>query len=179
MNKTHLFIALLSVLVCLMFTLYLQTQDRVHQLEQQLSSVPHDEDEAILLDAMDRFQRFGSKLWFAGEYENWELASFYVHEIEEVIEELESSNILEEGQDIAELASRLPAPALMAVEKGIHAQDRVQFQQGYHRLVSACNACHVATKKPFIQIGIPHKGSMANQVFQSPTMIQTRAKQAH
>lgn len=183
MNKTHLITALLSVILCVFLILFLGTQRRVRHLERQLTQVQkvstHAEEEAVLLSAMERFQRFGSKLWFAGEYQNWELAAFYIHEIEEVIEELEASDIQEEGQNIAELVAKLPAPALLDVEEGVLAKDHRRFQQGYHRLVNACNSCHVATKKPFIQIGIPAKSSMANQIFQSPTMIQTKDQQSY
>lgn len=170
MNKT-LLIALLSGATCLMLILFFHTQSRVYRLERQLDSYKvvdhHENEEAVLLGAMERFQRFGTKLWFAGEHENWELASFYVHEIEEVIEELAASNIEEEGHLIRDLVEKLPEPALEVVEEGVHKQDREAFRIGYKQLVNACNACHAATNKPFIQIGIPEKASKANQIFRT------------
>lgn len=171
MNKNHLYIFLLVGMTSLFCFQAVSSRNQIHDLKEQLEHVQaqkiegtHDS-EAVLLDAMERFQRFGTKLWYAGNNENWELASFYTHEIEEVIEELQESDIEEEGQKVSELITRMPLPALEEVEKSIHQKSYTHFQNSYKMLVSSCNACHAATQKPFIQIQVPDQQMNGNQIY--------------
>lgn len=171
MNKNHLYIFLLVGISSLFCFQAVSSRSQIQDLKEQLEKVQsqklegtHDS-EAVLLDAMERFQRFGTKLWYAGTNENWELASFYTHEIEEVIEELQESNIEEEGQKVSELVRRMPLPALEEVEESIHQKSYTHFKNSYKMLVTSCNACHAATQKPFIQIQVPDQEMNGNQIY--------------
>ncbi|MEM6803529.1 MAG: hypothetical protein AAF696_19130 [Bacteroidota bacterium] len=171
MNKNHLFTFLLIGISSLLVIQLIHSRVEIQQMKEELKAVQiqkdrsNDHSEALLLDAMERFQRFGTKLWYAGNNENWELASFYTHEIEEVIEELQASDIEEEGHKVADLVSRMPLPALEKVEESIHNKNYSHFQSSYKMLVTACNACHAATQKPFIQIQVPDHEANGNQSF--------------
>lgn len=171
MNKNPLYIFLLVGMSSLFCFQAISSRSQIQDLKSQLENVrdqkmegSHDS-EAVLLDAMERFQRFGTKLWYAGNNENWELASFYTHEMEEVIEELQESDIEEAGYKVSELVARMPLPALEEVEASIHKKSYTHFQNSYKLLVTSCNACHAATQKPFIQIQVPDQEMNGNQTF--------------
>lgn len=126
---------------------------------------PHAEEEHVLLGSMGYFQRFSTKLYWAGQAENWPLAGFYVHELEEILEELEEADIIEEGESVSALIKEIPFPVIEALEKHIENQDQAAFETSYQMLINSCNACHARTKKGFIQIKVPDTPAPYNQVF--------------
>ena len=65
---------------------------------------PKNESEYPLLETMGYYQRFSDKLWMSGINENWELANFYAHELEEVTEEFIRENVDHDGQNLSEIA---------------------------------------------------------------------------
>lgn len=110
-------------------------------------------------------QRFMDKLWFSSKSGNWELASFYLHELEENTEGLIEEQHIEEGQNISHLARQLLVPALQEVEKSVRQQDSVVFKDAYQLVVNRCNQCHIATNHSFIKIKTPTRPAFSNQVY--------------
>jgi hypothetical protein len=123
------------------------------------------EDEHILIASMQRFQWFGNKLFFAGSAENWDLANFYTHELEEVAEEVIKSNITDDGANISALMGELAVPKIEAVEKAVKQKDKKAFLENYKLLINTCNTCHQAAGKPFIKIKEPEKPASEMQEF--------------
>lgn len=118
-----------------------------------------------LLGTMQQYQRFSTKLWFAGDAQNWELADFYTHELEEATEELIVNKVTYEGFNISELAENVIEPSIEKIEEGVKQKDQVLFLEGYDLLIQSCNSCHQATHHGFIKIIKPINPAIFNQDF--------------
>lgn len=96
-----------------------------------------------------------ASLWFAGEAENWPLADYRVHELEELVEEIEERHPVYREVQVAHLLGEMTTPATEALENAVEEEDRAAFQQAYDELTSACNACHIASDRAAIAIQRP------------------------
>jgi cytochrome c553 len=115
--------------------------------------------------AMGDMQRFVEKLYFAGQARNWELANFYLHEIEETADEIIRANVFDEGVAVSAFLKTMLPPAIEATEEAIKAQDSRQFASRYEGLITSCNACHQSTKHGFVKITVPRQPTYQNQNF--------------
>jgi|3_EtaG_2_1085321.scaffolds.fasta_scaffold09648_3 hypothetical protein len=139
-------------------------EDRSETVQRSIEE-GHDEEHYELAKAMGYMQAYSHKLYLAGQNENWELSSFYAHEIEETIEEIEGAKVVDEGYDISTLVGTMTNPAFKKVEKAIDNQDAEAFADSYKLLIQSCNACHQTTKHEFIKIEVPTAGAVFNQNF--------------
>ena len=131
-----------------------------------VSNVPEKKEEIELAVFMGRMQRFSDKLYFAGKNQNWELAKFYLHELEETAEEVEDAKIIEDGHDISKLIGTMLGTTVEATEKTVLNNPSVEkFEENYRAMVAGCNNCHKATDHGFIQISIPKEPTYRNQLF--------------
>ena|SRR5690554_16712 len=115
-------------------------------------------------DLMSSIQIHHAKLWFAGQNENWELASFEIHELEEAIEDIEAFHT---GRKEIEQIGMI-IPALEEVESTIDQRDPIAFNTGFNILTNTCNACHQIAGYEFIVIKTPDIQPFANQDFALP-----------
>ena len=112
-------------------------------------------------DLMGGLQNHHNKLWFAGTNENWELADFALHELEEIVEDIKTIHAdRKETQSIF-----IIEPALEAMDEAVDNQNLSQFKEEYINLTNACNTCHKATGYEFISIQTPTLPSYTNQDF--------------
>lgn len=118
-----------------------------------------------LLETMGYYQRFSDKLWLAGVNQNWKLADFYTHELEEVTEDLIKGNVIHDDYNISNLSEAMLFPKIEKVEEAIRKKDEVLFLENYELMISGCNLCHQATKHNFIRITVPNESSKWNQDF--------------
>jgi hypothetical protein len=112
-------------------------------------------------DYMLKMQIRHSKLWFAGINENWELADFQLHEIEELLEDIEK---FKSGKEEVKLISMIEAP-LDSVDAAVEAKDLETFKSAYQNLTVTCNNCHVASKHSFNVVKVPETPIFSNQEF--------------
>lgn len=117
--------------------------------------------ELVLL--MGRMQLFMNKLYFAGTGNNPQLRDFYVHEMEEIMEEIAEGEVMHEGVNISQNMKMYGVAQLEAFEEALEAGK--DFTGAYNGLVNACNSCHTASKYPFIIIKEPTKPVFDNQVY--------------
>jgi len=136
------------------------------------SSSPEDKEESKkeeehyeLALAMARMQTYMQKLHFAGQNENWKLAQFYTHELEETMEDIIAHNVVDEGQEISGLVKTMAFPNIEKLEKNIESENKTSFVKGYQLLLRSCNNCHVASKHEFIKITTPKTEDFINQDF--------------
>lgn len=110
---------------------------------------------------MTSIQIHHAKLWFAGQNENWALADFEIHEIEEGIEDIQRY------QSARPESKELPMinPELDSVLSAIDQKDKLAFDRTYNLLTHTCNTCHKVTNHGFIQIKIPDNEILSNQKF--------------
>ncbi len=105
-----------------------------------------------VLKTMEQFQRFSQKVWFAGEAENWDLAEFYAHELEELVDELATSDVTYEGYNLSDMSNKILAPSIATLENSIRNKEVLHFKDSYQSMLQSCNACHQATHHEFIKI---------------------------
>ena len=122
-------------------------------------------EEYPVLETMGYYQRFSHKLWLAGQNQNWELADFYTHELEEVTEEIIEGNVIHDDYNLSNLSEAMFLPRIEKVEEAIRKKDEVLFLENYELMIASCNLCHSATKHDFIRITIPNDSSVWNQDF--------------
>ena len=144
---------------------------RIGQLEGKLAALPmgaqavQGHDDIELAVQMGYLQRFADKLYFAGQAENWPLADFYLHEIEETAAVLTSTDLYEEDIHLNPLVESMLVSQVEALEATVDAADRAQFDAAYISLIQSCNACHGATNHAFVRIQTPEASTYTNQDF--------------
>lgn len=106
-----------------------------------------------------------SSLWFAGLAENWELALYQHHELEEVFEKIEELYPEYKGEPIAMLIGTMTNPAMEEVEEVIEAQNPVRFREAFTNLTASCNSCHEATNREMLYIIEPDQNTIRNLRF--------------
>lgn len=110
---------------------------------------------------MSGIQVHHEKLWFAGINQNWKLADFEIHEIEESLDDIKKyCTDRPESKSI----DMINAP-LDSVSKAIVSKNETEFKSGYLLLTNTCNSCHQATNHEFNVITIPTTPPFSNQVF--------------
>jgi len=112
-------------------------------------------------DLMGKLQLHHNKLWFAGVNENWPLAEFALHELEESVEDLQTFHA--DREELQTLAMILPPLDLM--HETIDNQNLEEFKSGYLTLTNTCNSCHDVSGFDFIEIATPTSPVMSNQVY--------------
>jgi hypothetical protein len=103
---------------------------------------------------MQQVQLRHAQLWFAGEAGNWELADYQVHELEELLEQIQALHPEYDDQPVAELLEQL-LPAVERVEGAIDARQPAEFAAAFDDMTTQCNACHTATDRSVIVIQRP------------------------
>ncbi len=122
-------------------------------------------EEQELAVVMFRLQIHAEKLWHAGQAANWPLADFYLHELEEGLEELEASCDVEGGQAVGPLGKTMTHGPQEALEAVVDAGNAAAFASAYDDMLAACNGCHTATAHGFVRIQVPTGHSLTNQDF--------------
>ncbi|MBJ7881836.1 hypothetical protein [Gelidibacter salicanalis] len=112
-------------------------------------------------DFMGSIQAHHSKLWFAGQNENWKLADFEVHELLETIEDIEK---FQSDRTETALLSMI-IPPLDSINKSIQQKNAALFKTSYTSLTNACNTCHQAVEMEFNVVTIPETSPYTNQDF--------------
>jgi hypothetical protein len=112
-------------------------------------------EEFDLVGSMSSLQRWTDKVFRAAEAENWPLADFYAHELEEVTDELARAGVVYEGARVSELVTSLLAPAVERLEAAAKAKDLPLFRTQYAALLASCNQCHTTTNYGSITIAPP------------------------
>jgi len=112
-------------------------------------------------DIMLGVQEHHAKLWFAGTNQNWELADFELHEIEENVEKIEN---LYPNDDRTKDLSTLD-PALDSLDLAIQAKRVAKFRKSFSFLTQRCNDCHQKNGYEFNVITIPDRPPVPNQKF--------------
>ena len=108
-------------------------------------------DNVELVEAMSALQYFTHKTSLAVDARNAPLAAFYAHELEEILEQLESVESYH-GHPIAKLVEAMLVPSFEQLESAVKAEQWTQSSAAVDRLIDSCNQCHSATQHGFIQI---------------------------
>lgn len=164
-------LTVLTVLLCLGVvaqSYYLAKQsDEIKRLNSVFHEASDDHEESHeLVGSMGSLQLYFGKAWFAGQAENWELAHFYVHEMEETMEEIVEGKVIHDGKDISKLMKDMAWDQLETLEERSEGNDLAAFKGAYSTMVKSCNSCHAVTGHPFIVIQEPTRPAFDNQNFE-------------
>ena len=89
------------------------------------------------------------KLDLSVQADNSKLASFYVHELEEISEQIAEEIESYDGFPIGDLTESMLVPQAEAMEEAITTGEA---RQSFKRLIDTCNGCHAATEHGHIRI---------------------------
>jgi len=110
---------------------------------------------------MTGIQLHHAKLWFAGENQNWPLADFEMHEIQEDLGDIQKF-----CRDRPEVKSiGMINPAMDSVDNAIQQKDLHLFKSSFILLTNTCNNCHKATEHGFNIVTVPTGLPVVNQDF--------------
>ena len=132
-------------------------QSRIDSLEQKLS----DTYKPGFGEFMSGIQAHHSKLWFAGQNQNWKLADFEVHEIMEAIEDIQKFQTERKESQMIGMIN----PALDSINNAIQQENPLLFKSSYTLLTNTFNKCHRAADFEFNEVKIPDMQPFSNQDF--------------
>lgn len=104
-----------------------------------------------LVKHMGTMQYMAHKAGLSIDARNQPLADFYVHEIEEIIEELETVQSFD-GHPIGELVESMLLPGFENLEGAVKSGDWEAATQRFDDMLSACNSCHETTAHAYVRI---------------------------
>jgi len=137
-----------------------QMQSKTDSLEKQLDKTY----KPGLGEFMTGIQLHHAKLWFAGQNQNWPLADFEIHEIQESLDDIE-----EFCQDRPEVKSiGMLKSSIDSVTGAISQRNLQSFKNSFSALTNTCNNCHKATDHGFNVVVIPTNPPVSNQDFRVP-----------
>jgi hypothetical protein len=115
---------------------------------------------AGLADIMSAIQFRHSKLWTAGQKQNWELAGYELGLVKAGLAEAISLY-----NDIpVENIAMIDTP-LASLDKAISARNGGEFNKAFNELTVGCNACHQSIGRGFIAMTVPASSPFSNQSF--------------
>jgi hypothetical protein len=112
---------------------------------------------------MTTIQLHAAKLWFAAKANNWELAAYELHELEETMDTVKKLNAEKNGVKISNVMDAVLKTQIAQLEDTIKAKNQSQFLKSYDETLSACNGCHTESGHRFLQIIRPTAPPVTNQ----------------
>ncbi len=107
-----------------------------------------------------------SKLWFAGNARNWDLAKYELDEIREGLDDaIKYHPVFKKDAPIASILDKFTAKPLNDLESAIEMKNSAQFKKSFDNLTKACNECHEVASQGFIVIKRPGVLQYTNQEF--------------
>lgn len=132
-------------------------QNRVDSLSQKVSETYT----PGMGEFMGSIQTHHSKLWFAGQNQNWQLANFEVHEMTEALENIQKYNSYRtEAKNLNVLTS-----PLKKITIAIENKNMADFKNSFILITNTCNVCHKAMGFGFNVVKIPVVNPFNNQDF--------------
>jgi hypothetical protein len=114
-------------------------------------------EEVEVAEFMGRLDRYHEKWWQAGKLGNAELAAFYLHEMEEAMEEIAEANVVEDGADVSAHMRTYGLPMVHQLEQRLKKDGVSAMHADADVLVNTCNSCHAACGFPFIRVRTPQE----------------------
>lgn len=144
-----------------------QQSKQVNQMRSKIDSLEKQVNQTYkpgLGEFMTGIQLHHAKLWFAGQNQNWPLANFEIHEIDESLDDInEFCKDRPEVKSIGMLKSPIDS-----VTEAILQKNPQLFKTSFSLLTTTCNNCHKATDHGFNVVTIPTNPPVSNQDFGVP-----------
>lgn len=156
----------ISFMLSILFSCDEQQATDTRMLQAKIDSLQNKLDKTYkpgLGEFMSSIQLHHTKLWFAGQNQNWKLADFEINELKESI-----ADIKEYCPDRVEIKSiGMIDPAIDSICNAINHGNSSQFKDDYILLTTTCNNCHQATEHAFNVIKIPDTPPFGDQDFKT------------
>lgn len=112
-----------------------------------------DEDPELAL-YMARLQRWTHKTTLALQARNPTLADFYLHEMEESIETIQTEVPTYEGYAVADRTEEILVPTVEALNGALDERDWEVVDNRLSSLAQSCNQCHQVTDHAFVRVNL-------------------------
>lgn len=165
MNKNNLALILACLALGISMFAFFRSSTPVSASVTAADSTEMEPEELEVAILMQRFQWNVNKLYFAGMAGNKPLAGFYLHELEESMEELAEHPIEENGQRLDDLVRAWGLAPLEKLEESLEKTDPAGFKLAYSDFIQNCNGCHLSSGHPYLRIVLPTTPVMDNQDF--------------
>jgi len=108
-----------------------------------------------------------AKLWFAGQAQNWELASYEIDELGEGFDDVVKYHPTHKDSPVApkDAIPRMVTEPIKELRDAIDKKDARAFTLAYDALTASCNSCHKATNFAFNTVQTPAGNPYPNQAF--------------
>jgi hypothetical protein len=103
------------------------------------------------VEMMGGMQKFMHKAGLSLREGNFELADFYLHEIEEILEQVEKVESYK-GHLIGDLTEEMLTPSFHKLEEAVDGKGRDAALTAFAAVIDSCNRCHTAAAHGFIKI---------------------------
>jgi hypothetical protein len=143
-----------------------QQNNQVNQLQLKVDSLQKQLAETYkpgFGEFMSGIQVHHAKLWFAGLNQNWSLADFEVHEIQESLDDIRQ--FCKDRPEVKPIG--MINPAIDSVANAVRQKDLKLFKSNFVLLTNTCNNCHKATDHGFNVVIAPTSLPVVNQDFKS------------
>lgn len=114
---------------------------KVDRLEQTVSDIA----KPGLYEVMTQMQTVVHKMNYAIEFENKDLLDFYIHELEELSDELIDADLYYHEHPVGQLTNSMLYPTIEELEDAVDSGDWLDVKEKKSILVQSCNTCHITT----------------------------------
>lgn len=106
-----------------------------------------------------------AKMWYAARAGNWPLAEYQLSEMKEVFSDVQDFVPTYRNIPVGDMIDVVITGPIADLEKAVEQKKFKAFAAAYDKLTAACNDCHKAGSRPFIQIRRPTRPSFENEEF--------------
>jgi hypothetical protein len=108
-----------------------------------------------------------TKLWLAGDAQNWPLANYEVEELGEGFDTIVADHPTNDEAPVApkDAIPRMVTLPLAELRDAVQRKDARLFAERFDALTAACNGCHQASNVGFNHVQRPDTNPFPNQVF--------------
>jgi hypothetical protein len=132
--------------------------------------------EARLPDQSHDMQDAGyhfANLWFAGDKQNWPLASYYLRKTRSYLESAVAIKPVRKTTagtevDLKGILDAVDHGMLAQMDKAIGNKDVAAFKTAYQQTIEGCNACHTACERQYIHLQVPNAPAASFIDFEPP-----------
>ncbi len=119
-----------------------------------------------IIAVMSQVQHHFADLHFAAQAGNWGLAEHKIDEVEAALNRAPLVLPVENNINLAELITTMARSSLADMRTAAKAGNAADFTKAFNATVSSCNACHMQTDHPDIQVGIPAAPGSTSLLFE-------------
>ena len=111
-----------------------------------------------------------SKLWFAGQAQNWPLAGYELDELQEGFADAVTFHPTHKDcpEPLTTLVPQFTDEPVAELRAAIAARDETRFMAAHDGLTAACNGCHEAAGFGYNRVTRPTTNPYSNQDFNAP-----------